>query len=104
MAELIAGKAQDLQAFLVVLGVKLLQALVLRREAALAGGVDDEQDLALVGGEGPVGAIVQFRREIVNRYTRYSPFALRCSQEQADEARRRPFRAWRNAVSICRIR
>ena len=34
-----------------MLPVELLEALVLRREAALAGGVGDEDDLAVVRGQ-----------------------------------------------------
>src|SRR5882672_1530602 len=49
MAELVAGKAQDREALGLVLVVEGLQTRVLRREAALAGHVDDEQRLAAVG-------------------------------------------------------
>lgn len=52
-AELVAGEAEDLE--LRVLGgdvlVQLLEALVLRGEAAFGGRVDDEDDAALVVGE-----------------------------------------------------
>src|ERR1022692_912129 len=58
MAELVARKAEHLQAAVLVLGIKRLQALVLRREPALAGGVDDQQDLALVIAELLVPAII----------------------------------------------
>ena len=66
-----------------VLGVELLQAFVLRGEAALAGGVDDEQDLALVGGEGLVGAVVELGGEIVDghdafRVARAQTLAMLC--------------------------
>lgn len=37
--------------------VELLQALELRREAALGGGVDDEDDFAFKVGEGERGAL-----------------------------------------------
>lgn len=54
-AKLVAGEAEDDK----VVGVLLLDGLVegleagvLGREAALGGGVDDEDDLALVVGEG----------------------------------------------------
>src|SRR5664279_2940907 len=66
VTELVAGKAQDLKSAVVILGVEILQSLVLRGESALAGGVDYEQDLARVGGEGLVGTVVQFGGEIVD--------------------------------------
>src|ERR1019366_1128405 len=68
MAELIAGKAKHLQAAVFVLGVKRLQAFVLRREPALAGGVDDQQDLALVIAEFLVPAVVEFCGKIVQAH------------------------------------
>ena len=51
MSELIAREAEDFESARVVLGVELLQTFVLRSESALAGGVHDEQDFALVVGE-----------------------------------------------------
>jgi hypothetical protein len=45
-AELVAGEAHDHQAAVAVVFPQLFQPLELRREAAGAGGVDDEQDLA----------------------------------------------------------
>src|SRR5206468_3151689 len=45
--ELIAGKAQDREALVLVFAVQRLESLVLRREAAFAGDIDDEQNLAL---------------------------------------------------------
>src|SRR5579875_213267 len=51
MAELIAWESEDFEAAIAVLGVQLLQALVLRRVAAAAGGVDDQQHLALVSAQ-----------------------------------------------------
>src|ERR1017187_4879841 len=68
VAELVAGKAEDFESEVVIFRVNLLQALVLGRESALAGGVDDEQDLALVGGEGLLGAIVELGGKIVDRH------------------------------------
>src|SRR5262252_2313248 len=67
VSELIAGETEDLEAFVVVFAVEFLKTLVLRSETALAGGVDDKQNLAFVGGEGLVGTIVEFRGKIVNR-------------------------------------
>jgi hypothetical protein len=50
-AELVAGEAQHFQATRMQLAVQGFEALVLRREAAFAGGVDDEEDLAAVPGQ-----------------------------------------------------
>src|ERR1039458_1574519 len=68
MAELVAGKAEHLQAAVFVLGVKRLQTFVLRREPALAGGVDDQQDLSLVITKFFVSAIVEFCGKIVQAH------------------------------------
>ena len=48
LAELITGKTQHHQALIGVLVMQLLEILILRRQAALAGGVDHQQHLALV--------------------------------------------------------
>lgn len=53
--ELVAGEAEDGEVFrvaLLQLLVELLEAFELGCETALGGGVDDEDDLALQGGEG----------------------------------------------------
>ena len=47
-SELIAREAEDLETLILVGEVELLQGLELRRKAALAGRIDDQQDLALV--------------------------------------------------------
>lgn len=52
LAELVARKAQYHQALVLVLLPELLQALVLRGEAAFAGGVDHEDGLAGEIGQG----------------------------------------------------
>jgi hypothetical protein len=60
-AELVAGEAEDGEVVRVLLLdglVQALEALELRREAALGGGVDDEDDLALEGVEGEGGALL----------------------------------------------
>src|SRR5690606_33663729 len=46
VAELVAGKAEHHQALVAVVAPELLQPGVLRGETALAGDVDDQQDLA----------------------------------------------------------
>ena len=51
VAELVAREAEHHQPLVGVVVVQLLQALVLRRQAALAGGVDHEDDVADVGAE-----------------------------------------------------
>lgn len=54
-AELIAGEAEDDKVIGVLaleVGPELLKTGVLRGEAALGGSVDNEDDLALVVGEG----------------------------------------------------
>src|SRR5271170_4434132 len=59
MAELVAREGQQLEALVLVLRIQLLQTVVLRREAALAGSIDDQQDLAFVGAELLVFAVIQ---------------------------------------------
>ena len=49
IGELVAGEPQDVQAFVPVLLVQLLQPLVLRGEAAFTGGIDHHYGLAFVG-------------------------------------------------------
>ena len=56
-AELVAREAEHHQAPVGVLLVQLLQALVLRRQAALAGGVDHQHDLSGVLAEVLLGAV-----------------------------------------------
>ena len=46
LAELVAGKAENLQALFLQVVIKRFQSLVLRRETALAGGVNNQQHLA----------------------------------------------------------
>ena len=58
-AELVAGEADDLEVVGVLrleVLVQLLQPRELRREAALGGCVDDEDDLAVQLREGELGA------------------------------------------------
>src|SRR5690606_14238733 len=57
VAELVAREAEDDQALLAIGVLQLLQALVLRGEPALAGGVDDQHHLAGVRREVGVGAV-----------------------------------------------
>ena len=53
LAELVAGNAQHGESPIGVLLVDAFEALVLRRQAALAGDVDDQDSLALVVAEAP---------------------------------------------------
>lgn len=60
-AELVAGEAEDDKVVAVLLADALVEGLEsgeLRGEAALGGRVDDEDDLALVVGEGNLGALL----------------------------------------------
>src|SRR6516162_5510297 len=50
-AEVVGGESENDQAPILVLAPQLLEARVLRREAAFGGGVHDQQHLALVVGE-----------------------------------------------------
>ena len=68
MAELVAGEADDDESLVLILLVERLEAVVLRGEAALAGGVDDEQHLALVVGEAHFLALVREGGEIINLF------------------------------------
>ena len=77
--ELVAGEVEDLEPGGVVLGVELLQPLVLRREAAARGGVDDEQDLALQGREVERGPVAALGREVVDGHCG----GLRCANRRA---------------------
>jgi hypothetical protein len=65
---LIAGEAEYFEAAVAVFGVEILQSLVLRGESALAGGVDDEQDLAFVGCQGLISAVVELGGKIIDRH------------------------------------
>ena len=68
MTELVAGEAYDDKSLVLILLVERLEAVVLRGEAALAGGVDDEQRLALVVGEAHFLALVREGGEIINLF------------------------------------
>ena len=64
VAELVAREAEHGEALVGVLVLQLLQALVLRREAALRGGVDDEHHLPVVRREVDLGAVDAGGREV----------------------------------------
>jgi AcrR family transcriptional regulator len=63
--ELVAREAEDLKAAVLVGAVERLKALILRRQAALARHVDDEQHLARVVAQGDLAAVGSGRREVV---------------------------------------
>jgi len=48
ISELIAGKAKDRKAAILIFAVHHLEASVLRREAALAGDIYDQHDVAAI--------------------------------------------------------
>jgi hypothetical protein len=64
MAELIARETQNLQSLFAILLVKLLESLVLRSETTLAGGIDDQQNLAAIIGKRLLFAGVEFGGKI----------------------------------------
>ena len=68
MAELIAGEVQHLQPAVVIGFIEPLQGLILRREAAARGGVDDQQKLAPQPGEGKILALAGLDSEIIDRH------------------------------------
>lgn len=51
-AELVAGKTQYFQALCLILEVECLESFEMRGEPALAGGIDNEQDLSPVIAQG----------------------------------------------------
>src|ERR1700733_9280085 len=62
---LVARETEDLKAPVLVVAVERLKALVLRRQAALACHVHDEQQLARVVTQGDLAAIMAGRGEVV---------------------------------------
>ena len=51
MAELVGGEPEDGEPLILVLFVNFLEAFILGGQAALAGGVDDQEDFAFISGE-----------------------------------------------------
>ena len=51
VGKLVAGEVENFKALVVVLLIQILQALVLGREAAAGGGVDNQNNLSLESGE-----------------------------------------------------
>ena len=51
LAEFVGGEGQNLEPLALVFFVDRLEVFVLRGQTALAGGIDDQQDLALVAGQ-----------------------------------------------------
>ena len=65
-AEIVGGDTYDDEALGLVLLIEGLQTGVLRGEASKAGGVDDEDDLAFISGEGEVFAVDGLEGEVVD--------------------------------------
>ena len=57
VGELVAGEAEDGKAVRAIGFLEFFEAIILRGEAAFAGGVDDEQDAAAVIGQGYFSAV-----------------------------------------------
>jgi len=67
LAELIARKTEHRESSARILFVQRFEPSVLRREAALARGVDDQQHLALEVGQRAGFAVDRLRRKVVDR-------------------------------------
>lgn len=65
VAELVGGEAEDIEAAVFIGAIEEFEAGVLRREAALAGGIDDEQDAAAESVERNFCAVEEPRGEAV---------------------------------------
>lgn len=66
LAKLVAGESNDFKARVRVFAVKRLEPFILGREAALAGGVHNQQNLALFVGKVLHAAIRSFDREVAD--------------------------------------
>ena len=66
LSELVARKSQDLKVLFLVVLKQLFKTVILRCEAALAGGVHDQQDLALFGRKIELFAAIGGDSEIGN--------------------------------------
>ena len=65
-AELVAREAEDDKTLVCIFVVGRLERLVLRREPAVRGDVDDENDLAFVGAQCGGLAVNVLDRDVVN--------------------------------------
>ena len=68
LTELIARKSEHFESTRLVVFVQFLQPTVLGRETALAGNIDDQQDLSLIGGERHLPPVNRLCLEIVNSH------------------------------------
>src|SRR5947199_6120551 len=66
-AELVAGKAEHRKAARRQIAIEILQAAILRREAAFARGVDEQEHLALEAPQRDLLAGKRIGLEVVNR-------------------------------------
>ena len=73
--DVVGGEAEDHEALVAVLAIELLEALELRGEAALAGGVDDQHHLAAVSAQSRGLAVEQRLRAAQSTGPRCPPSA-----------------------------
>ena len=66
VTELVTGEADDHEALVTVLLIKGFQPVILRGETAFGGGVDNQENLSLVLGEGQFFAFVRLGGKVVN--------------------------------------
>ena len=86
VTELVARKPEHQKTVPLVFAVKRLEPLVLRRKAALARHVDDEQRLARVFAEPPSSTVNRRRAELVNAHPTF-PSRLRTGSRRLAAAR-----------------
>ena len=65
--KLVARETDDYKTLVLILLVEGLEAVVLGSETALGGGVDNQEDLALVLAEIHLGALVVQGLEVIDR-------------------------------------
>ncbi len=71
LAELVAGKIQDLQTVCLTCIVQILQGIVLGREAASRGGVDDQQCFACILRQGDIRTVLRLYAKLVSIHCAY---------------------------------
>src|SRR5579872_5318742 len=75
-AELIAGEAENGKAFRRIFAMQLFEALILRREAAFARDIDDQENIAAKCVERDVAAAEAFGGKIIDRAHGAPPHTL----------------------------
>ena len=68
LAELVAGKIQNLETCIMVCVVDLLQLSILRCETASGSGVDNQKNLSLIFGKRNLSAILCFYLKIIDAH------------------------------------